>query len=40
VYDEENYQIGLVDIADTPYQETVAACRRVAERMYQLRLGE
>jgi hypothetical protein len=37
VYDEENYQIGLVDIADTPYSETVAAVRRVGDRMYRLR---
>lgn len=38
VYDEENYQIGLIDIADTPYPETVAAVRRVGDRMYELRL--
>jgi hypothetical protein len=40
VYDEENYQIGFVDIADTPYPETVAACREVAAALYRLRLGE
>ncbi len=39
VYDEENYQIGFVDIADTPYAETVAACRDVAAGMYRLRSG-
>lgn len=39
VYDEENYQIGFVDIADTPYPETVAASRAVGEGMYRLRLG-
>lgn len=40
VYDEENYQIGFVDVADTPYAETVAACREVAARMYSLRSGK
>jgi hypothetical protein len=39
VYDEENYQIGFVDIADTPYPETVAASRAVGEGIYRLRLG-
>lgn len=39
VYDEENYQIGFVDIADTPYAETIKASRSVADEMYQLRLG-
>jgi hypothetical protein len=37
--DEENYQIGFVDICDTPYPETVAACREVAAEMYQYRLN-
>lgn len=40
VLDEENYQIGFVDIADTPYAETVSASRTVAETMYALRLGD
>jgi len=35
--DEENYQIGLVDVCDTPYPETVAACREVGQEMYQFR---
>ena len=38
-YDEENFQIGFVDVADTPYPETVGAVRRVADRMYRLRWG-
>ena len=38
VYDEENYQIGFVDIADTPYRELVAASRSVSSSMYRLRL--
>ena len=40
VYDEENYQIGFVDIADTPYRETIDACREVGSGMYRYRLGE
>lgn len=35
VYDEENYQIGFVDIADTPYAETIAASREVGHRLYR-----
>ncbi len=38
VHDEENYQIGFVDIADTPYAETIAASRRVGAELYQRRL--
>jgi hypothetical protein len=40
VYDEENYQIGFVDIADTPYPETIAASRAVGENLYRLRAGQ
>lgn len=36
-FDEENYQIGFVDIADTPYPETVAAARSLGENLYRLR---
>jgi hypothetical protein len=35
--DGENYRIGFVDVADTPYPEMVKACRKVAETMYPLR---
>ncbi len=35
--DGENYQIGLVDICDTPYPETIAAARAVGAEMYTLR---
>jgi hypothetical protein len=38
--DEENYQIGFVDLVDTPYPETVAACREVGAAMYETRLAE
>jgi hypothetical protein len=33
-YDEENYQIGFIDVADTPYAETIAACREVGYDLY------
>lgn len=35
--DEENYQIGLIDIADTPYTETISAITEIAKEMYVLR---
>jgi len=38
--DGENYQIGFLDICDTPYPETIRACREVGAAMYALRLGE
>lgn len=38
VHDEENYQIGFVDVADTPYAETIAAARRVGANLYPSRL--
>jgi len=34
VYDEENYQIGFVDVADTPYAETIAASREIGAALY------
>ena len=37
VLDGENYQIGFVDVADTPCKETVQACREVADGLYPLR---
>jgi hypothetical protein len=38
--DGENYQIGLRDICDTPYSETIQACREVGDQLYQCRMGE
>lgn len=32
----ENYQIGFVDVTDTPYPEITTAARRMAERMYEI----
>jgi hypothetical protein len=40
VYDEENYQIGFLDIADTPYPEMVRASREVGIALYRARLAE
>jgi hypothetical protein len=37
--DGENYQIGFLDVCDTPYAETVAACRDVGQDLYTRRLG-
>lgn len=36
-FDGENYQIGMVDVCDTPYPETIAAARTVGAELYQLR---
>jgi hypothetical protein len=35
--DGENYQIGFVDVCDTPYAETIAASREIGAEMYGLR---
>ena len=37
--DGENYQIGFVDICDTPYPETIEACRRIGYGLYKMRSG-
>lgn len=36
--DGENYQIGFVDVCDTPYAETIEAAREIGRTMYSLRL--
>jgi len=33
-WDGENYQIGFVDVADTPYRELIAAAREVGYHLY------
>nr|MBP7053987.1 beta-agarase [Phycisphaerae bacterium] len=38
--DGENYQIGFVDICDTPYPEIVQAARDVGYSMYERRFDE
>jgi len=35
--DGENYQIGFLDVCDTPYPETVSACRNVGATLYEHR---
>ncbi|MFC1713070.1 beta-agarase [Candidatus Poribacteria bacterium] len=37
--DGENYQIGFLDVVDTPYTETIRSCREVGYNMYKSRLG-
>ena len=38
--DGENYQIGFLDICDSPYPETVAAARDIGYAKYMIRSGE
>jgi len=38
--DGENYQIGFLNVTDTPYPETIQACREVGYGMYEYRLDE
>jgi hypothetical protein len=37
--DGENYQIGFLDICDTPYPETIESCRKVGYDLYRYRLA-
>lgn len=37
--DGENYQIGFVDVCDTPYPEIIEASRRIGRNMYRIRSG-
>lgn len=38
-WDGEGYQIGFVDVVDTPYPEMIKAARRIGERMYRYRMA-
>jgi hypothetical protein len=38
-FDGENYQIGFLDICDSPYPETIAASRAVGYDLYRARLN-
>ena len=38
-YDGENYNIGLVDVTDTPYPEMIAAAKAVHAEAYPRRFG-
>jgi hypothetical protein len=37
--DGENYQIGFIDVCDTPYAETIAASREIGRSLYQFRMS-
>ena len=39
-FDGENYQIGFVDICDTPYKEMIEASRQIGDNMYEYRYGK
>ncbi|MBD1390018.1 beta-galactosidase [Neiella sp. HB171785] len=39
-FDGENYNVGFVNVADTPYRPMVEAARRVNSSMYQRRFGK
>ncbi|MGL6225550.1 MAG: beta-agarase [Thermoguttaceae bacterium] len=38
--DGENYQIGLLDVCDSPYPETISTLRKIGYHLYELRLGK
>jgi hypothetical protein len=38
--DNESHQIGLVDVCDTPYEETINAIQEVSTTMYETRLSK
>jgi hypothetical protein len=39
-FDGENFQIGLVDVCDNPYPETIAKIRIIGYKMYEIRNGK
>lgn len=39
-FDGENFQVGFLDCCDTPYWETVNACRSVGYDLYERRYGK
>ena len=38
-FDDENYQIGFVDVTDTPYPEMLETSRSIAKKLYRIRSG-
>jgi hypothetical protein len=38
-FDGENFQIGLIDVTDTPYEELVTGVKAVGHRLYAIRTG-
>lgn len=39
-FDGENYQIGFLDVCDSPYQETIEASRKIGYQLYKIRLNK
>ncbi|MCA9439921.1 MAG: hypothetical protein KC964_03880, partial [Candidatus Omnitrophica bacterium] len=39
-HDGENYNIGFVDVTDTPYRELVHSARKVHSEVYNIRSSE
>ena len=39
-FDGENFQVGFLDCCDTPYSETIDACRSVGYDLYQIRINK
>lgn len=39
-FDGENFQVGMVDICDTPYPETIGKVREVGYHLYEIRKGK
>lgn len=39
-FDGENYNIGFLDVTDTPYPELVESARKVHDEVYKIRFGE
>jgi hypothetical protein len=39
-FDGENYNIGLVDVTDRPYEEMIGALQRTHQRLYRVHLGK
>jgi hypothetical protein len=37
-FDGENYNIGLLDICDTPYRDMIEACRQTGATLYRMRM--
>jgi agarase len=38
-WDGENYNIGIVDVTDTPYPEMIAAAKQIHSEAYRRRWG-
>jgi hypothetical protein len=35
--DGENFQVGFLDVCDSPYPELVETCRQIGDQMYGMR---